>query len=129
VITSVNIYQTTRGNIPSDGHLHTRRRESLKSHLVLEHYFASKLFAAVCEAFSNAYPDKEVPNKTIIHRPVIKFRDRENVYERKHVRHWTVLTDETLRNAEEKPARWQQKSLRRLSQQSGLMFENEHTFC
>jgi hypothetical protein len=31
---------------------------------ILEHYFASKQFAAVDEAFSNAYPDKEVPNKT-----------------------------------------------------------------
>jgi hypothetical protein len=31
---------------------------------ILEHYFASKSFAAVREAFSNAYPDKEVPNKT-----------------------------------------------------------------
>jgi hypothetical protein len=34
-----------------------------ESVFILEHYFASKLFAAVCEAFSNAYPDKEVPNK------------------------------------------------------------------
>jgi hypothetical protein len=33
---------------------------------ILEHYFASKSFAAVREAFSNAYPDEEVPNKTTI---------------------------------------------------------------
>jgi hypothetical protein len=32
--TSVNFYQTTRRNIPEDSHLHTRRRENLKSHLV-----------------------------------------------------------------------------------------------
>jgi hypothetical protein len=31
--TSVNIYQTTRFIIPEDNHLHTRRRENLKSHL------------------------------------------------------------------------------------------------
>jgi hypothetical protein len=31
---------------------------------ILEHYFASKSLAAVREAFSNAYSDKEVPNKT-----------------------------------------------------------------
>jgi hypothetical protein len=30
--TSVNIYQTTRHNIPDDSHLHSRRRENLKSH-------------------------------------------------------------------------------------------------
>jgi hypothetical protein len=28
---SVNFYQTTRRNIPDDSHLHTRRRENLKS--------------------------------------------------------------------------------------------------
>jgi hypothetical protein len=32
--TSVNFYQTTRRNIPEDSHLHTRRRENLKSHPV-----------------------------------------------------------------------------------------------
>jgi hypothetical protein len=42
---------------------------------ILEHYFVSKAFAAVREAFSNAYPEKEVPNKTTIHRLVTEFRD------------------------------------------------------
>jgi hypothetical protein len=28
-----------------------------------EHYFTSKSYAAVTEAFSNAYSDKEVPNE------------------------------------------------------------------
>jgi uncharacterized membrane protein YGL010W len=32
--TSVNLYQTTRLNIPEDSHLHTRLRENLKSHHV-----------------------------------------------------------------------------------------------
>jgi hypothetical protein len=32
--TSVRFYQTTRRNTPEDGHLHTRSRENLKSHLV-----------------------------------------------------------------------------------------------
>jgi hypothetical protein len=31
--TSVNFYQATRRNIEEDIHLHTRRRENLKSHL------------------------------------------------------------------------------------------------
>jgi hypothetical protein len=31
--TSVNLYQTTRRNNPEDSHLHTHRRENLKSHL------------------------------------------------------------------------------------------------
>jgi hypothetical protein len=32
--TSVNFYQTTRRNIPEDSHLHTHRRENIKSHHV-----------------------------------------------------------------------------------------------
>jgi hypothetical protein len=39
--TSVNFYQTTRHNIPEDSHLHTRRRENLKSHLI-NNYSASQ---------------------------------------------------------------------------------------
>jgi hypothetical protein len=40
---------------------------------IFEHYFGSKSFAAVREAFSNAYPNKEVPNKTM-YRLVTKLR-------------------------------------------------------
>jgi hypothetical protein len=32
--TSLNIYQTTRRNIPEDSHLHNRRRENLNSYHV-----------------------------------------------------------------------------------------------
>jgi hypothetical protein len=46
---------------------------------ILKHHFASKLFAAVREAFSNAYPDKHVPNKSIVHRLVTKFWDTGSV--------------------------------------------------
>jgi hypothetical protein len=31
--TTVNFYQTTRRNNPEDSHLHTHRRENVKSHL------------------------------------------------------------------------------------------------
>jgi hypothetical protein len=41
-----------------------------ESVFILEHCFASKSFAAVRETFSNAYPDKEVPSKTTVHRLV-----------------------------------------------------------
>jgi hypothetical protein len=40
---------------------------------ILEHYFASKSFASFREVFSNAFPDKEVPNMTTTHG-LIKFR-------------------------------------------------------
>jgi hypothetical protein len=34
--TSANFYQTTRRSIPEDSHLHTRRRENLKSHDIIK---------------------------------------------------------------------------------------------
>jgi hypothetical protein len=43
--TSVNFYQTTRRNSPDDSHLHTRRRENLKSH----HIFYSFLILILVE--------------------------------------------------------------------------------
>jgi hypothetical protein len=46
---------------------------------ILEHYLASKSFAAVREAFSNVYPDNEVWNKTTTHRLVTKIRDTGSV--------------------------------------------------
>jgi hypothetical protein len=46
---------------------------------ILEHYFASKSFDAACEAFSNAYHEEEVPNKTTIHRLVTKYRHTGSV--------------------------------------------------
>jgi hypothetical protein len=46
---------------------------------ILEHYFALKSLATVREAFSNAHPDKEVPNKKIVHRPETKFWDTGRV--------------------------------------------------
>jgi hypothetical protein len=33
--TSIIFYETTRRNIPEDGHLDTRRRENRKSHLIV----------------------------------------------------------------------------------------------
>jgi hypothetical protein len=51
------------------------------------HYFASKSFAAVREAFRNAHPDSEVPYKTAVHRLVTKFQ--VNACVRK--KWWTVL--------------------------------------
>jgi hypothetical protein len=67
---------------------------------VLENYFTSKWFAAVRETFSNAYPDKEVLNKTI-QILATKFQDTGTVCDREHVRSRRVLEGETLRGVKE----------------------------
>jgi hypothetical protein len=46
---------------------------------ILEHYCASKSVADFREAFSNAYPDREVTNKTTKHRLVTTFWDTWSV--------------------------------------------------
>jgi hypothetical protein len=66
----------------------------------VEHYFSSKLFAAVCEAIRNTFRDKEVPNKTTVHK-LVTFRDTRSVCDWKHVWLRTLLTGETLRKVEE----------------------------
>jgi hypothetical protein len=49
----------------------------------VEHHFASKSFAAVREAFSNAYPENEVPtgNNTLGHRMFLSVRSARRATE------------------------------------------------
>jgi hypothetical protein len=51
---------------------------------ILENYFASKSSAVGRDAFSNAYPDKEVPvlNEAKV-RELVTFRDAGSVCDRK----------------------------------------------
>jgi hypothetical protein len=44
---------------------------------IIEYYFARKSFADIREAFSNAYPDKDVTNMTTIQLLVPKCRDKK----------------------------------------------------
>jgi hypothetical protein len=51
--TSVKIYQATRRNNPEDSHLHTHRRENLKSYhsSTLLHYFTHPAPSLICIVF------------------------------------------------------------------------------
>jgi hypothetical protein len=74
---------------------------------------------AVSEAFSSAYPDDKVPNKTI-QWLVTSFRGTGSVCGRRLVQHPTVLMGEMLHNSEEMMSWLPLKSLGRLSQHSWL---------
>jgi hypothetical protein len=54
-------------------------------------FLALKSLSAVHEVYGIAYSDKEVPNKTTIHKLETIFRDRGSVYDRKHVQSQTAL--------------------------------------
>jgi hypothetical protein len=86
---------------------------------ILESFFASKAFIAVRAASHRVYPDKEVPNKTTVHRLVKKFRKTGSVCDKKHVRRRTVLTNDAVRVVHETLLRSPRKSSRRLSQECG----------
>jgi hypothetical protein len=46
---------------------------------LLKHYFTLKLFAVILEAFSNAYPDRQVSNKIRIHQLASTFWGKGSV--------------------------------------------------
>jgi hypothetical protein len=54
--TSVKFYQTTRRNNPEDSHLHTHRRDSLKSHIynLLVFYLTTLSVAQITDRTINA---------------------------------------------------------------------------
>jgi hypothetical protein len=45
--TQVIFYETTQRNIPKNGHLHTCRREKLKSHYIIVYTFVNKFYVQV----------------------------------------------------------------------------------
>jgi hypothetical protein len=53
---SVNFYQTTWRNNPEDSHLHIRRRENMKSHLLQDLF----LYQLISRSFQMAYPTLRV---------------------------------------------------------------------
>jgi hypothetical protein len=67
----------------------------------LDHWFASKSFTAVNEAFSSVCANNGIQNTTIIHRLVTQFRDSWRVYDRKEVHRRKLLMGKLLRSVEE----------------------------
>jgi hypothetical protein len=58
--TSVNFYQNTRRNNPEDSYLHTRRRENLKSHIVIDSFFSTSKWLAATYALLWSYQYKYI---------------------------------------------------------------------
>jgi hypothetical protein len=50
------------------------------------------MLAAACEAFGDAYPESEIPNKATVHRPVTKFRDTRTACDKRTSSDKTVAT-------------------------------------
>jgi hypothetical protein len=65
--TSVNLYQTTRRNIPENSHLRTRRRENLKNLTLKISYRAQKnpLLGPVLSQFNCVYAFHELKRKQV----------------------------------------------------------------
>jgi hypothetical protein len=62
--TLVNFYQTTRRNNPEDCHLHTRRRENLKSHKLHDHRSILRCSISIAEFMDFVYRRVFQTNRT-----------------------------------------------------------------
>jgi hypothetical protein len=75
---------------------------------VVRHHFVRRSFVLCREDFQEAFPNETVPNKTTVHRVTWKFRETDDVYNRKHIHCPTVLSDRTLEAMREKGGHFQQ---------------------
>jgi hypothetical protein len=90
--------------------------------LILEHYFSSRPYAECQNAFKNSFPDSVVPNKCTIQRLVERFRETESIGEKRRSGRPSVLSNDSLEDIGASLLQSPRKSLRKLSQQSGMTY-------
>jgi hypothetical protein len=89
---------------------------------VLEHYFSTRSYAECQNAFRNFFPDSVVPNKYTIQRLVKRFRETGSTGEKHCSGRPSVLSNDSLEYIRARLLQSQRKSLRRLSQQTGMTY-------
>ncbi|KAJ8885202.1 hypothetical protein PR048_011398 [Dryococelus australis] len=82
---------------------------------IVEHYFATRLYACVADEFRLRYPDAVVPNNATITRLMNRFRESGSVVDEKRSGRPANLTEAKLAAVERTMSRSPSKSLRRPS--------------
>jgi transposase len=72
-------------------------------------------------AFRNSFPDSVVSNKSTIQRLVERFRETGNTGEKRRSGRPSVLSNDSLEDIRARLFQSPRKSLRKLSQQTGLI--------
>jgi transposase len=88
---------------------------------ILEHYFSTRSYAEYHNAFRNSFPDSVVPNKSTIQCLVERFRETGSIGEKRSGRP-SILSDDSLEDIRARLLQSPRKSLRKLSQQTGMTY-------
>jgi transposase len=89
---------------------------------ILEHYFSTRSCAECQNAFRNSFPDSVVPNKSTIQRLVERFRETRSTGEKRRSGRPSVVSNDSLEDIRERLLQSPRKSLRKLSQQTGMTY-------
>jgi hypothetical protein len=82
--------------------------------------FLNITFAECQNAFRNSFPDSVVPNKSTIQRLVERFRETGSIGEKRRSGRLSVLSNDSLEDIRACLLQSPRKSLRKLSQQTGM---------
>jgi hypothetical protein len=93
---------------------------------IVKHYQASHSYLTCQNDFRDTFPDSPVSNKLKISRLVNRFCDTGSVQDRNRSGRPPVLSDDSLDNIHQTLLCSPQKSLRKLSLQSGLSYGSAH---
>jgi transposase len=74
------------------------------------------------ECVRDSFPDSVVPNKSTIQQLVEHFRENGSIGEKHHSGHPSVLSNDSLEDIRARLLQSQRKSLRKLSQQTGMTY-------
>jgi transposase len=89
---------------------------------ILEHYFSTRSYAECQNAFRNSFPDSVTLNKSTIQRLVERFRETGSFGEKRRSGRPYVLSNDSLEDIRARLFQSPSKSLRKLSQQSGMIY-------
>jgi transposase len=89
---------------------------------ILEHYFSTRSYAECQNEIINSFPDSVVPNKSTIQRLVESFRETGSTGEKRRSGSPSVLSDDSLEDIRTRSLLSPRKSLRKLSQQTGMTY-------
>jgi hypothetical protein len=89
---------------------------------ILERYFSTRSYAECQNAFRNSFPDSVVPNKSTTQCLVECFHETGRIGEKRRSGRPSVQSNDTLEDIRARLLQSPRKSLRKLSQQTGMTY-------
>jgi transposase len=89
---------------------------------ILEHYFSTRSYAECQNEIRNSFPDPVVPSKSTIQRLVERFYETESPGEKRRSGSPSVVSNDSLEDIRARLLQSPRKSLRKLSQETGMTY-------